>query len=360
MTTTYYDRPSLSDLQSRIATDLSSMPDILRGPLTKAWAAACHGEHGHLDWVARQISPLTCDIDMLHEWAYLYDVQRLLATAAQGDVTVTGNVGTALLTDTLARGQNGHDYRVVAGAVVGDDGTASVRVRCEDTGADTDMAAGQILTLIDPVAGIDNTLTVGLPGLTGGADDESVDDWRSRVVDSWQTMTRYGAKGGRDSDYKKWAKDAHPSVSDALVYRNVLGYGTVLVMPICNDLPSRLPTQAVLAAVTEAICGTAPDYNGQAPATVDVSVVSPVPVGVQVKLQLSADDDTQSVRDAITGALTAAVLAESGESAVLMVSEVDAAISAVTNQYVRLAPTSDIAVGQGQVLVLSPIEWVTA
>lgn len=351
MTTQKYERPGLSELQSRIASDLSAVPDILRGPLTKAFAAAYHGEHGHLDWIARQISPLTCDIEMLYSWGELYSVSRLLATAAEGDVTVTGNPATEILIDTIARGQNDLDYRVMGAVTIGVNGSAIARLRCDSVGTSTNMAAGQTVTLIDPITGIDDTLTVGSLGLTGGSDDELIDDWRLRVVDEWRTVTTDGARSGRDRDYLFWAISAHPSVTSALVYKHKLGVGTVLVMPICNALPSRLPTQTVKDVVETALWS-------KAPATADIRVTSPTPLPVNITIQLPDNIDTVLTRNAITSALSAAIAAEASETSVLLMSEIDAAISTVTNQYVRHAPTADITVGYGEILVLERVVWL--
>lgn len=351
MTTSIYQRPTLSDLQSRIAADLSAVPDILREPLTKAFAAAYHGEHGHLDWIARQISPLTCDIEMLYSWGELYSVSRLLATPAEGDVTVTGNPAAEILIDTIARGQNDLDYRVTGAVTIASNGTAIARLRCDDVGASTNMVSGQTLTLIDPIPGIDDTLTVGASGLTGGSDDELIDDWRLRVVDEWRTVTTDGARSGRDRDYLFWSTSAHPSVTSALVYKHKLGLGTVLVMPVCNALPSRLPTQTVIAAVETALLS-------KAPATADVLVASPAAKPVNITLQLQNGFDTTLNRNAITAALYAAVASETSETSTLLMSEIDAAVATVTNQYVRHAPAYDVSVGFGEVLVLNEVVFI--
>ena len=352
MTTSIYQRPNLSELQSRIASDLSSLPDILRGPLTKALAAAYHGEHGHLDWVGRQVSPLTCDLEMLYKWSALYSVPRLLATAAEGLVAVAGNPGTELLIDTLARGQNDHDYRVIVGITVGDEGTVFAAVRCEDTGADTNMLPGQTLTLIDPVPGIDDSLTVGMNGLTGGAADEDIDAWRLRVSDEWQTVVKIGARGGRDDDYRYWAKSAHPSITTALVYKHILGVGSVVVMPICNALPNRQPTDAVLETADTYIRSKAP-VGGD-----DLSVVLPNNTAVQVQIELLETADKKLNRDAITDALSKLMLSKTTESASVLVSEIDDAISSVTKLYIRHAPVDKITAGYGCVLTLQDVQWL--
>lgn len=357
--TTIYDRPTLDALQKRIAADLSAMPAILREPLARAWSGGAHGLHGHLDFIARQTNPLTCDEEILPYWAALYSVDRLLATYGNGLALAKGNPGTTMLLDTLMRGQNGLDYKVTTPGTVDTD-TAQVYIRCLTAGAAGNMIAGQTLTLVDPTPGFESTLTVVEHGIQGGAEEETIDAWRMRVVDEWQTITTDGARGGRTRDYKFWARSAHPSVTTALVYPHALGPGTVLVYPICNELNDRLPTQPILDSINLYLMGTAPEWSGNAPATADVNVARATPHAVDVILKLNAGYDTASNRSAIFSAIRAAVLKEDSESSVFLLAELDAAISTVTTQYVRLAPTSDATARQGEIITLNNISWVTA
>lgn len=346
---TTYVRPSYTDLKSRIEADLAALPAVLRVPLASAWAKACHGEHGHLDWIDKQCSPLTCELERLYDWASLYGVDRLAATAATGTALATGTAGTPLLAGTELRGQNGLDFTVLAAVNLGAGATA-VTVRCAVAGADGNQAAGLTLTLVDPVPGVDSTLSIDVGGLSGGAVEEVLDAWRVRVAEEWQVVTTRGARSGKPDDYRFWARSAHPSVTGALVQPHALGTGTVLVRPICNSLPDRAPSPAVLAAVAEY-------FYAVVPATADWRLAAPIRHGVAVSIDLLPAADTAGNRAAITTALQAAVLAESTEDALLAMAEIDAAIATVTSQYTRLAPLADITVGVGEVMVLDPVAF---
>lgn len=316
---TDYIRPSYADLLTRIDADLTALPAVLRKPLASAWAKACHGEHGHLDWIAAQCSPLTCELERLYDWAALYGVDRLMATAASGSVLATGTIGAPILAETLLRGQNGLDYEVLAAVTLGA-GSTAVQVRCVSAGSSGNVVAGGSLTLIDPIPGVDGTLTVDVGGLSGGAADEVLDAWRGRVADEWQVTVTRGARSGKPDDYRFWAKSAHPSVTGALVQPHALGIGTVLVRPICNGLPDRAPTAAVLTAV-------AAYFYSVVPATADWRLASPIRHGVDVSIHLLPGFDTAPNRTAIGTALGAAVFAESSETSLLGVAEMDAAIA---------------------------------
>ena len=346
---TNYIRPTYIELRNRIETDLAVVPAVLRGPLSASWARALNGEYGYLDWILAQCSPLTCELERLYDWAALYGVDRLMATPASGWVLASGTTGTPILADTVLRGPNGLDYQVLSAVTLS--GVSSlVPVRCLTAGVASNLNSGQQLSLVDPIAGCNNVLTIDLDGLTGGAADESVDDWRLRVADEWQVVVTRGARSGKADDYRFWAKSAHPSVTTALVQRHTLGLGTVVVRPICNGLVNRLPTQAVLDAVSAKLLDIAP-------ATADWRVVAPLIKPVAIAIDLFASVDSAENRAAINAALSALVLAEKSETSVLAMAEIDNAIATVTTQYTRLAPLADIAVAAGEMLVLSSVVY---
>ncbi|MBI1175679.1 MAG: baseplate assembly protein [Sideroxydans sp.] len=350
---TPYTRPSFQALLTRIAADLAAIPAILRAPVSAMWAQMGNGLHGHLDWANAQNSPLTCELERLYDWAALYGVPILLATAASGDVLATGNIGGQLLTDTLARGSNGLDYTVLATTDL-IAGNTPVTVRCTTKGAAGNLAAGMTLTLIDPVANVNSTLTVDVDGITGGADDELEADWRARVADEWQTVTTTGARSGKPADYRFWAKSAHPSVTGALVQLHTLGIGTVVVRPVCNGLLDRLPTAAVLDAVSA-------DLAVIAPATADWRVTAPIVHPVTLTIHLPPAVDTAQNRVDIQAALDVLVLGKGGTDAgvlELLWAEIDTAIAVITSQYTLDESGGTITWLAYEIPVLQPINWI--
>lgn len=346
-----YNRPAYHALLARVDSDLAALPAALRGPLSAMWARMVNGMHGHLDWIALQNSPLTCELERLYDWAALYGVERLLARKAAGVALASGVAGTQLLANTRLRGQNGLDYVVLAAVVLGA-GNTPVSVRCAAPGSAGNLLSGRPLTLVDPVPGCNGTLTVGAAGITGGAEDEAVNAWRARVVEEWATVVASGARSGKPDDYRVWARAAHQSVTGALVSLHVLGIGTVLVRPVCNGLADRLPTQAVLDAV-------AAKYAAIAPATADWNVVAPVARPVTLDIHLLPAADTVENRAAIQDALDVLVLSKGGgdESLQLLWAEVDAAISVITTQY-TIDESGSIAWLADEVPVLRPINWI--
>ncbi len=347
-----YVRPTFTQLKTRIESDLTDFVTALRDALAVTWAKVIHSLHGHVEWVDAQCSPLTCDLERLYDWAALYAVNRLTDFPSSGQIIVTGNVGAIVLAGAVFRGDNGFDYITSVASTLAA-GNNNISVTCTTAGANTNLSANQVLTLVDPIAGVDSNATVASSGLTGGADLEDVHAWRARVVDEWQVVVSQGARSGKINDYKAWAKSAHPSVSAALVQTHTLGLGSVVIRPICNNLVDRLPTQAVLDAVTAYLASP-----GVAPATADIYVSAPTPKIVNITLDLDSAVDTAPNRAAINTAINNVILAEFSETSVLLMAELDAAIATVTTQYVRNAPLANISVAAGEVLVLGGLSFV--
>ncbi len=345
-----YTRPTFDELLARIEVDLAMVPAVLRGPLAAAWSRACHGQHGYLAWIDAQCSPLTCDLDRLYAWAALYGVDRLPAAGSSGALGVSGSAGSQVLAATLWRSATGLDYEAVE-AVTLADGTARVEVRCTTPGAVGNLRAGSLVTLVDPVLGVDASATVLAGGLSGGADQEAVDDWRIRVADEWRAVVEDGGRAGRPKDYRAWARSAHPAVSAALVQLHALGLGTVVVRPICNAEAGRLPTLAVRDAVREYI-------TARSPATADVRVESPVSRPVSIRIVLDPEVDSAINRQAIAAALAALVRSLVAEEAVLELVDIDDTVRQVTSQYSRLAPLADVQAAPGEVFDAPAISWV--
>ncbi|BEV07969.1 baseplate J/gp47 family protein [Methylophilus sp. DW102] len=342
-----YIAPTFAALKARIEQDLSALVPMLRLALAVVFSKAVSSLHVHLEWIDQQCSPLTCSLERLYDWAVLYGVTRLDATFATGQIAVTGNVGAFVLLDELLRADNGLDYAVTA-AVELTSGVNLVSIKCTTAGLAGNLSAGSKLTFVELQAGVDSETTVDANGITGGAAQEDVETWRARVVDEWQVVTEYGGRSGKNRDYVAWAKKAHPSVTGALVYRNILGIGTILVRPICNGLEGRLPTTAIMDAI-------AAKFLELAPAGADWRLALPLQQLVTVNLTLNPAVDSEANRALITNAINNLILAENSETSVIYQAELDAAIASVTTQYTRNAPLDDITVNSGSVFILNAV-----
>jgi uncharacterized phage protein gp47/JayE len=202
-----FSRPTLDQLINRTSADISSRlgigPLLARstlGVIGRVLAGAAHQLYGYLDWIARQVMPDTAELEHLERWASIWGIQRKAASFAVGNITFTGTNGTVIPTGTRLQRSDGAQFDTTADATVSA-GTATAAVTAVLAGAAGNSAAGVGLTLVSPLAGVTSTASVAAGGLTAGADTESDDSLRARLLD----RIRQAPHGGSRFDYTKWA-----------------------------------------------------------------------------------------------------------------------------------------------------------
>lgn len=211
-----------------------------------------------------------------------------LATGMQ--MTVSGAVQTAynILAPVTVTGPNSYTYQVAGSPVTPATGTisetgnfASLHVQANTTGPSTNMLAGGTLNVSLP--NLASLAYVQFGALGGGADLETDDDYRDRIIES-----RSNISGVFTEDQIKIAARTIPGNTRVFVKRPItaLGSGTqgtpayspaagqVVVIIVRDDDANIIPTQSVLDETKDAIITL-----GKLPAHTradDVFVLAPV------------------------------------------------------------------------------------
>nr|DAG73196.1 MAG TPA: Baseplate J like protein [Caudoviricetes sp.] len=226
-----FSRPTLSELKAQVAADvqanLQGVSALLRNSvlrvITVVQAGLAYLHYGYLDWIAKQAVPWTATDEYIVGWGALKNVFQKGATTASGNVSFQGTSGKVIPSGTTVVRGDGRTYTVQASASVGSGGTVTVSVADVQPGAAGNCDAGTTLSLGISIAGIQSTGTASSP-FTGGADVESPDDFRGRVIAAYQASPQ----GGDKDDYVTWAT-AVPGVTRAWCAPNAFGAGTVVV-----------------------------------------------------------------------------------------------------------------------------------
>lgn len=251
----------------------------------------------YIDWAARQFLPDSAETEWLDRHADIWLVNsdnskgRKSATLATGTITMTGTAGTPVASGTTLQSTIGIGYETTEQITIGVIATP-VAVRALDAGAQGNLGAGEILSMIDVVAGVDSVATVVT--LQGGADDEDDDDLRARVLFRIQQPPM----GGDANDYVAWAL-AVPGVTRA--WSSVeMGIGTVTVRFMMDDLRASaggFPTGDDIVTVKTYI-------ESQRPVAIkDCFVVAPVPEPIDFRIS-ELTTDTNATRAAIEASVT--------------------------------------------------------
>lgn len=342
-----FEIPTLPTLISRTVADLAS--DALRKSdaqvLSRALSGAAYGLYGYMDWIAKQILPDTADEATLERQALLrLETPRIAAKSASGMVSFQAAAGAVLDADQVAQASDGRQYRVAA-AVTTVAGTNTATLEAIEGGTLGNASAGLVLTLVQPALGIDDSLIVLAPGLTGGADQETVESLRARVIRSYLVIPH----GGDADDYVTWALEC-AGVTRAWTVKSYLGPGTVGVFFV-RDGDAIIVPDANEVATVQAYLET------KTPVTAEVYALAPALKAVNYTIKVRPD--TTAVRAAVIAELSDLHEREAGLGTPLLLSHIREAVSAAEGETdnVVVTPAADVAAAANELLTVGTFTW---
>lgn len=351
--------PSLDDLRAQvrgmIAARVPGADMALRRAvlpvIAEVIARAVHPNWRALSgWFAAQLFKGTMASEYLDREAGHYGITRLAAAAANGSATFSGTDGVTIPAGTALQSSDGTViYATQADGTLAS-GTATIAVRAATAGDIGNLSAGAGLLLTSAIAGVQPSAVVAVGGLSGGADAESDDALRARLL----TRLRQPPQGGAATDYLAWAK-LTAGVTRAWV-KQVRGVGTVDIYVTYDGRVDNVPTGPDLAAIQAVI-------DANRPVTADALVLAPTADALAIEID-SLYPDTSTIRAAIAAALAAVVrtvgpggmeigdgVTAADPGGILYRSQIAAAIQGVggIDHFVLVAPASDVTFALGHI-----------
>ncbi len=353
-----FNRPSLQTIADRIRNDLISRistDDVLRRSdaeiQAKVLSFAMHALYGYADYIADQIFPDTCDESELERQATFWKVPRKLQSEAVGSVTFATAVGATIPVDAITKALDGVQYKTTE-SVIASGASTVVAAEAIDAGQSGNRASGQILTLLQPIDGVQTTCTCG--DMTGGADIETPAAWRARIIHAWRNPPAAGTK----EDYERWAKEV-PGVTRAWAYPLEMGLGTVTVRFVRDDDVSMIPDSGEISAVQNYIDALRP----VGPGISGIQVVAPIAEAVPLTIALTPD--TAETRAAVTAELDDLFLREAEPGTTdypntIYLSHIREAVSLAAGEVnsVVSVPAADVTKTGGKIATRGTITWV--
>lgn len=347
--------PDPATLAERAAADLDATfgaeaidpraPESVFGVLCRIIGLALFEEHLHLRAQADELMPDTA-ITNLERHADIWGVTRLPALAAGGLVAMQGAAGTAIPAGTELRTATGISVLTDALATVGGGGTVEARVTAAIAGTAGTLAAGTVLSLVNPIAGLTvQGATVTSAGLRDpqGADLETDEALRARLLARIRTPPR----GGAAADYEAWARLVQ-GVERVAVVPGWLGPGSVGVVVAMAG--AAVPDSGALAAIAATIAPLRP-------VTADVHVVPVVRLPIDLTIYLTPDNAaTRAAATAAADLYFAAVAI--GED--VFFSRLSEAISSAGGEYAHAVVGVEggrIAVDSDKIAVRGTFTW---
>jgi len=334
-----------SDMQSDFTTR-TGMEITLGGDLSArlyAAAAQIYALYVQADWVNRQCFPQTAQGEYLDHHAQLRALERKTAARAQGFIRFFGDAastvdrlipaGTICMTSGLVRFETTQDAVMAAGA-----SRADVPARAVESGSSGNVIAGSIRSLSAAPTGI--TGCTNPQAMSGGTDAEDDEQLRKRILDSFLRLPN-----GANSAFYEQSALSFDGVAAAVALPRNRGVGTVDVVAAT---PQGIPDQSLLEQLNEY-------FQERREIAVDVRVLPPEPVSVNVQVQIKSSDMEQATLQVNQ------VLAEwfSGErlGQDVLRAKLGSLIFGVdsVDNYTLLAPAEDISVSKAQLPVLGTV-----
>ncbi|MEF2145115.1 MAG: baseplate J/gp47 family protein [Desulfovibrionaceae bacterium] len=347
-----WTRPTLPQLTERIATDLESrlldgggaMRRSVVGVLARVYAGAAHLLHGFLEFMARQLFVDSSEAEFLVRQSAIWGLARVPAQFAAGQAVLYGSNGAVIPSGVDLRRADDLLYRTTADAVIAG-GSATVPVRALLPGSDGNADPGAALFPLSPVAGVIRA-SVGSGGMVGGADEESDESLRARLLD----RIRQPPHGGAAHDYAAWAREVS-GVTRAWTFPGWLGDGTVGVTFVRDADPGGpIPAATSVTEVQARI-------DAVRPVTAEVAVFAPVPAPLAVDVRISPD--TAAVRAAVEAELADLFLREAEPGATILLSHLREAVSVAAGEHdhALVSPVADTSHADNEFPLLGSVTW---
>jgi uncharacterized phage protein gp47/JayE len=223
-----------------------------------------------------------------HHYATNLSVTQAGADQAEYNITAIINV----------TGDKTYTYQVVGTPTTPATGTilstatyASVEIRAIDTGSDTDLANGAKISLQTPISGVDNDNYVQYGEVSGGADEETDVEYRTRILDIYANPVSFFNVPTIEQQAK-----SIPGVTRVFVQEITPNPGQITVYFTRDDDDTPIPDGSEATQVKEKLLEIKPAFMDSD----DLLVNDPALIGVSVNFIFSSlSPDTTGMREAI-------------------------------------------------------------
>lgn len=229
---------------------------------------------------------------------------RKEATAATGDITITGAentvipVGTTFSTASLNNEDPAITYQTTEDTTIPASGSVTVGITCTQTGTIGNTNPNTIILLSSTVVGI--TSVTNEEAVDGGTDEESDDALIARIEEYDQTQG--DSYIGNISDYKRWAMSVSGVGNAAIIPANDSSGLVTIVLTNANGDPA---SSELCTEVYDYIMSPDDPTQRVAPINAYLSVIAPatIAIGVKATIELTEGSTLSAVQDAFYGNL---------------------------------------------------------
>ena len=219
--------------------------------------------------------------DFLGQHAKTRGITRRAATAAIGQITITGTAGAVIPAGSLfstasVNGEPSVDYKTTAAATIPSGGSITVDIQCTQSGIVGNTAANTIVLVGSRINGV--SAVTNANATSGGTEEESDESLSERIVefDKSQGESFIGCV----ADYKRWATSVS-GVGDAVIITPTDDSGLIKI--ILTDANGAAATTALCTKVYNYIMSPDNPAARLAPVNANLSVVPPDSIAIAIK-----------------------------------------------------------------------------
>jgi len=321
-------------------------------PVLKALAQALRANYLRLEFVHKQAFVTTAQQEYLdYHGIQTGGLSRSPAQYAQGGVSFSGVLGTVIPDGTMLARADGSLFTTV-GTITLNKSPLNIYVRAVESGELGNTDSGASLTLINPIVGVDSAI-VSVDGLIGGAEAESDDSFRQRILYFKQNPSH----GGSPYEYVEWCQ-TKTGVTRVFVQRATPAAGSVTIYFMMDGIGDGIP----VAADVDELSGI---LEQLAPSDANVIVLAPTPQPIDISIT-GLVPDTADIRNALVDELKALFIRQAEPAStttpfVFSRSWIAEAI-AMTPKWRRskiVTPTDDVTISTaGNIPVLGTVTFV--
>jgi uncharacterized phage protein gp47/JayE len=259
----------IAQLETAFGQTIPILPKSFLRVLAKTLAGVFILLYKYADWMtlqqfvqtasAKDTTILGVTINPLKFWGRLIGVgDPVSATQAEHTitVTVTNQTGSLLVGTQLSNADNGVTY-LTATTIALDASTKSVTIRASrdqsggnGAGVIGNLLVSDIVSFVNPIPNVARDAVVTAQTVTG-ADAESTNDYRQRIIDKFQKRPQ----GGAYADYQQWGEEVagivnvYPYTSDCPGQVDVYCEATVASSGSADGIPTTAQLEDVFDAI---------------------------------------------------------------------------------------------------------------
>lgn len=359
-----FERPTLSELISRIESDISTRitggESLLRRSvlkvLARVYAGAVHLLYSYIGYQAEQLFASTADVEGLEKLADEYGISREAATKATGSVDITGTTGITISEGTELQTSSGIKYETTADVTIAS-GVATLTIEASVAGTDGNQDASTSLSFVSPIAGVNSSGTVDSSGLVGGTDEETDDELRERVL----RRRQYPPYGGCEYDFETWMLE-YDGVTRAWAFSSYSGPGTIGCAFMMDNSTPVIPGSSTRDLVKAYLIEHEDPATGRtvgAPVTVGPGIFMIALSELTVNLSINIYPNTSAVQSDIEDELQDLIKREGGPGETIYISDIMAALANISSleRFTLVSPTADSTATTGQIHTLGTITY---